>query len=165
MQNLILKIFIFYIFTVNSYATTININENTYSKYILDKSYIYLSNNLSSTLNDIKNKDIKLIKNSKKIMMYKNNSNLKIWIKFTIKNNSNQTVEKVLRYKSTYTIKIYFYKEDKERKLECLLHTNKNRKSVTPYFNIKLAKNDIKTYYYISLCKYVSYESTCISTK
>jgi len=123
--------------------------DNTIKKYeILSSSSIYIDNSNKTTIQDIKDQKVKFEKNDKSLLAYGYAPDFTVWIKFTLQNATDKPMSKILEYANALTTNIEFYdlKADKIKK-EGLLNINKQRKSLTPIFNICLKPNETKTYY------------------
>jgi len=148
-KKLLILIVLYLLFSLNIFSNPIEIDKN-YNKDITKESYIYIDKKLNTSINYIKSKvknndKIKFIKNQNDYIYYR--GKYKLWIKFTIKNSTNKKLKKIINYHGQYTTKIYFYDGNNEIKIEGLLYKNQKRVTTTPYFEIKLNPNEIKTYY------------------
>ncbi len=141
-----LKKILFWILLLNIslYANIIEINEDTKNLEILSGTMIYQDNTKSETIQSIKNK--KFIQNNKSQLSYGYSPKFDIWIKFTLKNNSNKTITKVLEYGNPLTTHIDFYDNNKVFK-DGLYQLNFQKESINPVFNIVLLPNQTKTFY------------------
>lgn len=96
MIDSIYKVVLFIIFSSNIYANILNIDENTKNIDLLQYSEIYIDETRSLTIEDIKKPNIKFEKNDKNILAYGYSPDLDVWIKITIKNNSNKPILKII---------------------------------------------------------------------
>lgn len=134
-------IFIFFI-----YSNAFEISSNIEKYEILDKSTIYIDYSKQLDFERIKNKDF--TQNSEKLLSFGYSPKFNVWIKFTLSNNENNTIHKILEYVNPLTTNIELY--DSLTGLitkEGLFNINENRKSINPIFKIELNPNETKTYY------------------
>ena len=75
--------------------------------------------------------------------------NFDVWIKFTLKNSSNNSIKKILEYNNPLTTNIEFYDSKKDYKVQKhgLLSQNDNKFVLNPIFLIELEANEEKTYF------------------
>jgi two-component sensor histidine kinase len=130
-------------------ASELNIDANTNAYDILPHATIFIDKSKSVDIKDI-------IQNSKSKQIFKpiNQKSLSfgyspdfdVWIRFSLKNNSNQTIHKIIEYANSMTTEVVFY--DKDRKIkDGLLHIKSSRNSINPIFKITLKPNESRTYY------------------
>ncbi|WP_428023948.1 7TM diverse intracellular signaling domain-containing protein [Arcobacter sp.] len=143
-----IHILFFLFFNTFIYANPLVINEDIKSIDLLSHSEIYIDKSRSISFEEIKKSEKLFQKNDKKLLSFGYSPNFDVWIKFTLKNNSNKAIEKIVEYNNSLTTEIIFY-DDSSKKIEKegLLNINKNRKSLTPIFKINIQANDTKTYY------------------
>jgi len=138
------------LFTSILYAKVLTIDETIKVYDVLLSSQIYIDKTRKLT------KDIKFEDNDKKFLGYGYSPNFDVWIKFTLKNNSDQTITKILEYGNSMATDIIFYDIENNTKLkEGLLYTLKNRNSINPVFKIRMNPHQTKTYY-IKASSYVT---------
>lgn len=146
MMKLILLLFIF----LNSLlcADSISINGKTKYKNILSLSKVYIDKTKKLTIDEILTQDIKFETNKKDLLGYGYSPDFTVWLKFTIKNDSNRPVQKVLEYSNPLTTNVTFYDTSRNRILhDGLSQLDTSRKSINPIFIVKLHPNEAKTYY------------------
>ena len=139
---------IFLLFTSILFGDVLNIDKQTKLQDILPLSEIYIDKNRNFTISDITNKNIKFVKNDKKLLGYGYSPDFDVWIKFTVKNNTSKTVHKIIEYANPLTTRIDFHDYSTNKVMrDGLLQIKLNRKSINPIFNIELKSQESKTYY------------------
>lgn len=131
-------------------AKTIIIDENSSSIDILSMSEVYIDKT-----NSLKKEDM----TSQKFQTNLHNEinlgiapNTVLWIRFTLRNDTNKSIKKILEYGNPETEDLYFY--DKEKVvLNGMFHHNENRTTLNPIFNIELNPYQEQTYYIKAHCK------------
>ena len=135
-------------FTSIVYGDIININQKTKLQEILSLSQIHIDNTRDLTIEEITTKNIQFEKNYKSLLGYGYSPDFDVWIRFTLKNNSENTVRKIIEYGNSMTTDIIFYDvENNEVQSEGLLNMSHIRNSINPIFNINLNPYQTKTYY------------------
>ncbi|MDN5053405.1 7TM diverse intracellular signaling domain-containing protein [Aliarcobacter butzleri] len=148
MIDSIYKVVLFIIFSSNIYANILNIDENTKNINLLQYSEIYIDKTRSLTIEDIKNSNIKFEKNDKNILAYGYSPDLDVWIKITIKNNSNKPILKIIEYNNPLTTNIDFFDSNKNIHLKDGLFIDKlHRFIINPIFKIELDPNEENIYF------------------
>lgn len=148
MIDSIYKVVLFIIFSSNIYANILNIDENTKNIDLLKYSEIYIDKTRSLTIEDIKNPNIKFEKNDKNILAYGYSPDLDVWIKITIKNNSNKSILKIIEYNNPLTTNIDFFDSNKNIHLKDGLFIDKlHRFTINPIFKIELNPNEENIYF------------------
>ncbi|MEV9525385.1 7TMR-DISMED2 domain-containing protein [Aliarcobacter butzleri] len=148
MIDSIYKVVLFIIFSSNIYANILNIDENTKNIDLLQYSEIYIDETRSLTIEDIKNPNIKFEKNDKNILAYGYSPDLDVWIKITIKNNSNKPILKIIEYNNPLTTNIDFFDSNKNIHLKDGLFIDKlHRFTINPIFKIELNPNEENIYF------------------
>ncbi|RZV19253.1 7TM diverse intracellular signaling domain-containing protein [Aliarcobacter butzleri] len=148
MIDSIYKVVLFIIFSSNIYANILNINENTKNIDLLEYSEIYIDKTRSLTIEDIKNPNIKFEKNDKNILAYGYSPDLDVWIKITIKNNSNKPILKIIEYNNPLTTNIDFFDSNKNIHLkDGFLIDNLDKSTINPIFKIELNPNEENIYF------------------
>ena len=142
------KLIFLLIFTNILYATTYTIDEKTKLFNLLTSSQVYIDKTRSLTIDDISKKDIGFKDNDKELLPYGYSPDFNVWVKFTLKNNSNKNISKILEYDNPLTTQLVLFdiKENKQYK-EGIFHIESNRKAINPFFNISLKPGESKTYY------------------
>ena len=150
-------LFFIFIFNSLSNASTINIDEKTVFYELLSSSEIYIDKTKKLDIEDVKKK--KFEKNNKKLLGYGYSPNFDVWVRFTLKNNTQKLLHKIVEYDNSLTTDIRFYDPDIKGYIqEGLFHIKDNRKSINPVFKIELKPHETKTYY----LKVSSYITTMI---
>ena len=134
---------IFLILFSNLYSS-IEIDENTQHLEILSKSQIYIDNTKNLNLEDIQKEKFK--DNTKSTLAYGFSPSFSVWVKFTLKNTSNASIDKILQYNNEVTSDIEFYNKDK-KVLKGLFHIQNAEFALSPTFEITLAPFESRTYY------------------
>ena len=148
MIDSIYKVVLFIIFSSNIYANILNIDENTKNINLLQYSEIYIDKTRSLTIEDIKNSNIKFEKNDKNILAYGYSPDLDVWIKITIKNNSNKSILKIIEYNNPLTTNIDFFDSNKNIHLkDGFLIGNLDKSTINPIFKIELNPNEENIYF------------------
>ncbi|MDN5041920.1 ATP-binding protein [Aliarcobacter butzleri] len=148
MIDSIYKVVLFIIFSSNIYANILNIDENTKNINLLQYSEIYIDKTRSLTIEDIKNPNIKFEKNDKNILAYGYSPDLDVWIKITIKNNSNKPILKIIEYNNPLTTNIDFFDSNKNIHLkDGFLIDNLDKSTINPIFKIELDPNEENIYF------------------
>ena len=143
-----LKIILFLLLNTIIYANILTIDDKTKFYDLLPSSKIYIDKTKALTINDIQNKNILFEDNDKKLLGFGYSPNFDVWVKFTLKNKSNKTINKILEYDNALTTDIEFFNTSSNSKTrEGLFHINNNRNTLTPVFKIQLQPNESKTYY------------------
>ena len=144
---IILRVFLFLCFAISIYAKPLIINEKKYFYDLLPHSEIYIDQSKSLSLDDIQTKKFK--KNNKKLLGYGYSPDFNVWVRFTLQNNTNKVIERILEYDHALTTDIKFFDLSNNNQFihDGLLNVNKKRKTLNPMFKIKLKPHQIKTYY------------------
>ncbi len=143
-----LKIILFLLLNTITYANISSIDDKTNFYDLLPSSQIYIDKTKVLTIDDIKKKNILFKDNNKELLGFGYSPDFSVWIKFTLKNNIDKTIYKILEYDNSLTTNIEFFDISSNTKTkEGLFHINKNRKTLTPIFRIQLQPNESRTYY------------------
>ncbi len=143
-----LKIIFLTLFSTILYANTLNIDNKTPFYDLLPHSQIYIDKTQNLTIENIQKKDIIFKNNDKKLLGFGYSPDFNVWIKFTLKNNTNKTINKILEYDNSLTTEICFYNSStKKNFIDGLFNINPNRKTINPFFKIQLKPQEITTYY------------------
>ncbi len=138
-------IFVLFFFTSLLFSNeTISIDNSTFYKEILSKSKIFIDHTQKLPFNEIQKQTF--VKNDLKSLSYGYSPKFTVWIKFTLKNNSDTTISKTIEYNNPLTTHIEFYNENTIFK-DGLFQLNFQRESVNPIFKTTLQPNQTKTYY------------------
>lgn len=137
-------LFIFSLFLSSLVASIIEVDENTNALEILPSSYIYIDNTKKLSLEEVKKKEFK--ENKETFLAYGYGPPFAVWVKFTLKNTTNNTITKILQYDHEITTDIIFFNGDKIYK-EGILGKLKPRDTINPTFDVQLKEKETKTYY------------------
>ena len=129
------------------YAQPINNNKNHVD--LLKYSKVYIDKTSLLQIDDILQKNIEFKKNDKKLLAYGYSPDFAVWVKFTLTNDTNKTFSKIIEYDNTLTTDVQFYNPDKNYKVEKegLFNVHKERKTLSPTFEITINPHEKKTYY------------------
>lgn len=140
-----MKLFFLLIFFTLCDAKPIIIDSHTKEINLLSQSEIYIDHSRKLTIEQIKNSNIAFEKNEKNLLGFGYSPNFDVWIRFTLYNNTNKNIERILEYANALTTDILFFDEKNSVK-DGLFHAE-NRNTINPIFNISLNANESKTYY------------------
>ncbi|WP_419678254.1 7TM diverse intracellular signaling domain-containing protein [Aliarcobacter lanthieri] len=141
-------VLLFIIFSLNIYANIVNIDESTKNINLLQDSEIYIDKTRSLTIEDIKKSNINFEQNDKDILAYGYSPNFDVWIKITIKNDSNKKIYKIIEYNNPLTTNIDFFDLNKDIHIKDGFYIYKLDKStINPIFKIELNPNEENTYF------------------
>ena len=131
------------------YANSIDINEEIKFTSILQNAQIYIDKNRDKTIEDIKKIDNLFENNEKNILSFGYSPSFDVWIKFTIFNNSDKTLNKIIEYNNPLSTNVEFFDPNNNYEIQNngLLFDNIDKKTINPIFNIKIEANQSKTYY------------------
>lgn len=141
-------IFIIIVLQINIFASSIiNIDQQTKFIEILSKSQIYIDHSQKETFHQIKKQQFHNIKKDQLSFGY--SPEINVWIKFQLKNVSDEPIHKIIQYDNSLTTNILFFgvEDPKNYIQDGLFHIRKNRNTITPIFKIKLMPHETKTYY------------------
>lgn len=143
-----LKIIFFLFVSTNLFSNSIDIAKKNQIE-LLQTSEIFIDEKRDYTIDKIVVSDDLFQKNDKNILSFGYSPNFDVWIKFTLKNNSNSSVKKILEYNNPLTTNIEFYDSKKDYKAQKhgLLSQNDNKFVLNPTFLIELEANEEKTYF------------------
>lgn len=143
-----LKILFLLFISTNLFSTSIEIN-NKMQIDLLSSSKIFIDEKRDYTIDKIVVSDDLFQKNDKNILSFGYSPNFDVWIKFTLKNSSNNSIKKILEYNNPLTTNIEFYDSKKDYKVQKhgLLSQNDNKFILNPIFLIELEANEEKTYF------------------
>lgn len=139
---------ILFLFVSMLQGEVINIEENKNIYDLLPSSQIYIDKTRKLTIDDITTKNIKFENNHKSILGYGYSPDFDVWIKFTLKNNSDKTIHKILEYGNSMTTDVIFYDAANNTKIkEGHLNISFPRNSINPIFKVMVNPHETKTYY------------------
>lgn len=142
-------IILIYLFTTSILCgTEITLNDKIKQQEILSQSQIYIDYTKKMTITDITRKEIVFNENYKSLLGYGYSPDFNVWIKFSLKNNSPNTIHKILEYGNTLTTHIDFYDTTLGYiEKDGVLQIKKDRKTINPIFNIELKAYESRVYY------------------
>jgi len=144
-MNFMKPIFLLFFFTSLLFSNeTISIDNSTFDKEILSKSEIFIDHTQKLSFDEIQ-KQI-FVKNDLKSLSYGYSPKFTAWVKFTLKNNTNQTLYKTLEYGHSLTTTVELY-EGKNVFKDGLFQLNFDKDSINPIFPITIEPNETKIYY------------------
>jgi len=136
------------LFTSILHAKIVNLDDTTQFQDMLSLSQIYIDKTRKLTIKEIDNKNINFADNSKSVLGYGYSPDFDVWIKFTLKNDKDKTLHKIIEYANPLTTHVEFYDtSSNEIVYDGLYQIKKDRKTINPIFKIILQPNETKTYY------------------
>lgn len=144
-----IKIIFLLLISSTAYSNNINVYEETKSISILQNAQIYIDKNRNKTIEDIKKMDNLFEKNEKNILSFGYSPNFDVWVKFTILNNSDKTLNKIIEYNNPLSTNVEFFDPNKnyQTQNDGLLFDKLDKKTINPIFNINIEANQSTTYY------------------
>jgi len=140
--------FIIHLFISTLIAETVNITDKVNFLDILPVSKIYIDYNSSYHINKIVPKDTYFKNNNKKLLAYGYSPDFTVWIKFTLKNTTNQTLYRILEYENSLSTHIKFIDiSNNNVQNEGLFQIAKDRITLNPTFKIELLPEESRTFY------------------
>lgn len=136
--------FILLFFSLSLFSKVITIQNNDNIGDILQYSKIYIDHSKSLTIDTIKDKNF--TQSSSQTLSYGYSPDFHVWVKFTLHNNTNKNIQKVLEYDNALTSHIELYDNNMVYK-EGLFYMKDDRTSLKPTFNISLKSGETKTFY------------------
>ena len=136
------------LFTSTLFGKVLTIDDKTKIYDVLPSAQIYIDKTRKLTIDDITTKDIQFEDNDKKQLLFGYSPDFNVWVKFTLKNDSDKTIHKVLEYANPLTthIDLFDIKENIIYK-DGLFQINTNRKTVNPYFKLEFKPTESKIFY------------------
>lgn len=143
-----LKIIFFLFVSTNLFSNSIDIAKKNQIE-LLQTSEIFIDEKRDYTIDKIVVSDDLFQKNDKNILSFGYSPDFDVWIKFTLKNSSNNSMKKILEYNNPLTTNIEFYDSKKDYKVQKhgLLSQNDNKFVLNPIFLIELEANEEKTFF------------------
>jgi two-component sensor histidine kinase len=137
------------LFTSQLYGEVLNIDDNTKIYDILPSSQIYIDNTRKLSIDDIiTSKNLNFENNDNSILGYGYSPSFDVWVKFTLKNNSEKSIHKILEYENSMTTDVTLYDIATKTIInDGLLNISSQRNSINPIFSITLNPYQTKTYY------------------
>ena len=145
----LMKIVILLILSSFVYANApLSINSKIPSYDILPTAQIYIDKTRSLTFQDIQTKEKEFFSNDKKLLGFGYAPSFDVWVKFTLTNETDHSLEKILEYDNTITSEIELFEDtNPESRKEGLYYISDGRKTINPIFKISLSPYESKTYY------------------
>lgn len=130
-------------------ASSVEINQTVASLELLSSSKIYIDHTRALHIDDILEGKVHFEENKEKLLGYGFSPNFDVWIAFTLHNNSEKSIEKILEYNNPITTYLTFFDPDKHYKMQKdgLFTINPERKSINPIFTLHVKAGETKTYY------------------
>lgn len=138
------NILLLFLICFNVALQALDIDTKSSNVDLLSSSSLFIENGKKLTYNDITHKKFHNI--SEDILEFGFLPHKRVWIKFTLRNNSNKSIDKILEYNNPETEIVSFYDTNKTY-LDGMWHIPSMRKSLNPIFNISLKPFEKKTYY------------------
>ena len=131
-------------------ANTINIDEKSNNLDILSHSEIYIDEINNLTKDEVEQQVFE--ENNKSVLGFGFVANYAVWVKFTLHNNSDKVISKVIEYDNPETEDIEFY-DGNSVIVEGMFHHNAKRVTINPTFHITLQADESRTYFIKAHCK------------
>lgn len=147
-MNVAVKILI--IIFLSFHAWALDIDENSSNLHILSHSFIYVDETNSLSKDEVMSKNF--TQTSKDSLDFGIVPNTAVWVKFTLKNTSHATIDKILEYANPETEELLFF-DGESLTQEGMFHHPKDRSTLNPIFNIKLKPLEEKTFFIKAECK------------
>jgi len=122
----------------------IDIDNQTSNIEILPQSYIYIDKTNKLSKKEIENKIF--ISNYKSIISLGFSPNSALWIKFKLKNRTNQYITKIIEYSNPLTEHIEFF-DGNNRKIDGTWHIASSRTTIHPIFLVTLKPKEERIFY------------------
>jgi two-component sensor histidine kinase len=116
---------------------------------LLEHSQIYIDNSNSLEIEDILKGKVEFKNNNKKLLAYGYSPDFSVWIKFSLTNETDEPLYKVIEYDNTLTTNVEFYNPNRDYVVEKegLFNVKIDRKTLNPVFEIKVNPQETQTYY------------------
>jgi len=141
---------LFILYSINLSAKTIVINENTKNISILENTHIFLDKNSKKSISEIIKEDKNFTPVLNKFINYGYMFKNTLWIKFSVKNNSDENVLKYLVFDSPNIdiVNLYFYKDNKKYFIENgIFHRESFESELSFSFSLDFKADETRTYY------------------
>ncbi len=137
-------ILLFFLFINTLFA--LEITEDKVFDNILLNSQIYIDKNNSLTIKEIQKKHF--TKNTQKSLGFGYSPDFTVWIKFTLENNSDKKINKIIEYANPLTTDITFFDPKFNRSIkDGLIYIKQDRDSLNPIFTITLQPHSSRIFY------------------
>lgn len=137
-----LRILIIFFLTLSLDAY--EVEDTTSNVSLLEHSSIFLDHTNSLTKKELLTKQFSL--NNKNVLNLGIVPDTALWIKFTLKNKTDQPLTKVLEYANSETEDLIFF-DGNETILDGMFHHRSTRESLNPTFTITLQPYEERTYF------------------
>lgn len=146
---LCIRLLFLLLLAISCYGKTLTIDEKSTYQDLLSYASIYIDKSRALTIEDIKNKKITFEANKQSILSFGYSPNFDVWVRLTLKNSSDKTINRIIEYGNVLTTHIEFYSPDTNYKTlkDGLFTIDRNRKTIKPIFKIQLKPQEEKTYY------------------
>ena len=128
-------LFLFFLLHVSLSALEIN---------LLDKASIYVDKE-NTEFQDIKNKQFEKL--STQHINYGFNSDISLWIKFELSNNTGEAQESILVLNNPLLERVVLYDEYDNTYVSGMLHVSNKREHINPSFLLKISSHTTQSYY------------------
>jgi len=139
-----------FIFLATLKASAIYVNEKSNNLDILSHAEIYVDEINNLTKNEVAQQTFS--ENNKSVLGFGFVANYAVWVKFTLHNNSDNKIHKVIEYDNPETENIEFYDGDTFL-IGGMFHHNAKRVTINPSFPITLQAHESRTYFMKAHCK------------
>lgn len=139
-RTLLLTIFV--LATHSLYA--LDVDENSSNINILQHSEIFVDETGELTFEKVERQPF--VKNTTEALSYGFDADKRVWVKFTLQNTTDETLEKTVEYANTLVADLYFFDGNKVQ-TDGRFHIGPNRKTLTPGFKIVLKPFEERTFY------------------
>jgi len=130
------------------YADILSIDNQIKKQLLLPYSSVFIDKTNEMNIEDIQKDTVVFEKNDKKLLGFGYSPDFTVWIKFTLKNNTNKPIQKIVVYENSLTTHISFFDITQNKVYQDgLFNINTKRKTVYPSFKITLNPNESGTYY------------------
>ncbi len=142
-------IIIFTLFAALLCADGLSIDDEAKLNDLLPHAEIYIDKTKSLTIKEILENNASFAENNKKLLGFGYSPDFNVWIKFTLENFTDKSIDKILEYDNPLTAHVNLYQQSTGylRESEGLFHLSGNRKTLNPIFHISLNPHESKTYY------------------
>lgn len=124
----------------------IDVSSDTKTIDVLSQSQIYIDDTSALSLEEIKGLDTEFSDNNVSRFNYSYSPKFTVWLRFDLRNDSSQTIEKILKYDHPVTTGVTLFQGSDSWK-EGLYDVPEDRVTTSPIFKIILPPNSSQTYY------------------
>lgn len=137
--------FIWILILLQNSLLALDITDETAFNTLFSHSEVYEDTTKSETIISIQNKKFEL--NKKELEGYGYSPNYDVWVRFTLVNKTERTIEKIIEYDNPLTSKVVFFEDGIFKKQDGLLHSSHDRTSLNPILKINLEPHQSKQFY------------------